>query len=81
MVKDRLRETQVAIKLIKDFFERRLADRLNLMRVSAPLFVRPESGLNDDLSGVEKAVSFKMRKYDQDVEIGQSLAKGKNHRP
>ncbi len=77
MVKDRLRETQVAIKLIKDFFERRLADRLNLMRVSAPLFVRPESGLNDDLSGVEKAVSFKMRKYDQDVEIVQSLAKWK----
>ncbi len=77
MVKAKLRETQVAIKLIKDFFERKLADRLNLMRVSAPLFVKPESGLNDDLSGIEKAVSFKMRKYDEDVEIVQSLAKWK----
>lgn len=77
MVKDRLRETQVAIKLIKDFFERKLADKLNLMRVSAPLFVKPESGLNDNLTGVEKAVSFKMRKYNEDIEIVQSLAKWK----
>ncbi len=77
MVQVRLRETQVAIKRIKDFFERKLASELNLMRVSAPLFVKPESGLNDNLSGIEKAVSFKMRKYDQDVEIVQSLAKWK----
>lgn len=71
------REMQVAIKLIKDYFERRLADRLNLTRVSAPLFVKPETGLNDNLTGVEKAVSFKMRKYDQELEIVQSLAKWK----
>ena len=45
--------------------------------MSAPLFVRPESGLNDNLSGVEKAVSFKMRKYNQEIEIVQSLASGK----
>lgn len=77
MVQVKLRETQVAIKRIKDFFERKLASELNLMRVSAPLFVKPESGLNDNLSGVEKAVSFKMRKYDEDVEIVQSLAKWK----
>lgn len=77
MVQVKLRETQVAIKLIKDFFERKLASKLNLMRVSAPLFVKPESGLNDNLSGVEKAVSFKMRKYNEDVEIVQSLAKWK----
>lgn len=71
------RQTQIAIKEIKDFFERKLADRLNLIRVSAPLFIRPESGLNDNLSGVEKAVSFQMRKYGQDIEIVQSLAKWK----
>lgn len=71
------RETQVAIKLLKDFFERELSVKLNLTRVSAPLFVRPESGLNDNLTGVEKAVSFKMRKYDESIEIVQSLAKWK----
>ncbi len=53
-----LRETQVAIKEIKDFFQRELAKQLNLTRVSAPLFVLPESGLNDNLNGVERPVSF-----------------------
>lgn len=72
-----IRETQIAIKTIKDYFERELANELNLIRVSAPLFVRPESGLNDNLSGVEKAVSFSMRKYNQEIEIVQSLAKWK----
>ena len=52
-------DTQIAIKLIKDTFERELAKELDLMRVSAPLFVEPETGLNDNLSGVEKAVNFK----------------------
>ena len=64
-------------KFIKDFFERKLSANLNLTRVSAPLFVRPETGMNDNLTGVEKAVSFKMRKYDTDLEIVQSLAKWK----
>ncbi len=72
-----LRDTQIAIKEIKDFFENRLAKELNLIRVSAPLFVKPESGLNDNLTGKEKAVSFQMRKYEQDLEIVQSLAKWK----
>lgn len=72
-----LRETQLAIKSIKDFFERELANTLNLARVSAPLFVRPETGLNDNLSGVEKAVGFDIRKYGIHVEIVQSLAKWK----
>ena len=53
-----LRETQVAIKEIKDFFQRELAKQLNLTRVSAPLFVLPESGLNDNLNGVERPVQF-----------------------
>lgn len=71
------KETQIAIKQIKDYFEKKLSDRLNLIRVSAPLFVRPESGLNDNLTGIEKAVSFQMRKYNQNIEIVQSLAKWK----
>ena len=71
------RESQVAIKLIKDFFERKLSANLNLTRVSAPLFIRPETGINDNLTGVEKAVSFKMRKYNKNLEIVQSLAKWK----
>ena len=53
-----LRRTQVAIKKVKDFFERDLAIQLNLTRVSAPLFVGRSSGLNDDLNGVERPVSF-----------------------
>ena len=77
MKKLEVRETQIGIKIIKDFFERELAKKLNLIRVSAPLFVRPESGLNDNLSGVEKAVSFNMRKYNEEIEIVQSLAKWK----
>lgn len=71
------RESQVGIKLIKDYFERKLAEKLNLTRVSAPLFVKPETGINDNLSGSEKAVSFEMRKYGQGLEIVQSLAKWK----
>ena len=71
------REAQVGIKQIKDFFERRLAENLNLTRVSAPLFVKPETGLNDNLSGTEKPVVFEMRKYGQTLEIVQSLAKWK----
>lgn len=71
------RETQVAIKLIKDYFETKLSEKLKLIRVSAPLFVTPRSGLNDNLTGVEKAVSFEMRKYNEKIEIVQSLAKWK----
>ncbi len=53
-----IRETEVAIKKVKDFFEKALAVNLNLTRVSAPLFVDPDSGLNDNLNGVERPVSF-----------------------
>lgn len=73
-----IRETEVAIKEVKDFFERELAKQLNLTRVSAPLFVRPESGLNDNLNGVERPVSFGIREQnDAVVEIVHSLAKWK----
>ena len=53
-----LLETEVAIKAAKDIFENQLAAVLGLTRVSAPLFVRPETGLNDDLNGVERPVQF-----------------------
>ena len=53
-----LHDTQVAIKTVKDFFQSTLTERLNLLRVSAPLFVTPQSGLNDNLNGVERPVSF-----------------------
>ena len=73
-----LRETQIAIKIIKDFFQRELAKQLNLTRVSAPLFVIPESGLNDNLSGVERPVTFGIREQeDKEAEIVHSLAKWK----
>lgn len=73
-----IRETEIAIKLVKDYFERVLAEELNLTRVSAPLFVRPESGLNDNLNGVERPVSFGIKEQgDKEVEIVHSLAKWK----
>ena len=71
-----VKETQVAIKKIKDFFERDLAMALNLTRVSAPLFVNSESGLNDNLNGVERAVNFDIHSG-ENIEIVHSLAKWK----
>ena len=73
-----LRETEAAIKCLKDYFERSLAAALNLTRVSAPLFVRPETGLNDNLNGVERPVAFGVKDLaDGTCEIVQSLAKWK----
>lgn len=75
-----IRETEVAIKKVKDFFEKALAANLNLTRVSAPLFVDPESGLNDNLNGVERPVDFDiMEQNGRVVEIVHSLAKWKRH--
>ncbi len=71
-----IRQTEVAIKKVKDFFERDLAIGLNLTRVSAPLFVSPESGLNDNLNGVERPVSFDTISGSE-LEIVHSLAKWK----
>lgn len=70
-------ETQMAIKAIKDMFEDELSLNLNLIRVSAPLFVGRNSGLNDDLSGFEKAVHFSHGEIDDTLEIVHSLAKWK----
>ncbi len=71
-------ETQRAIKKIKDFFQQELAYGLSLRRVSAPLFVTPTSGLNDNLNGVERTVDFTVLDMNETkVEIVQSLAKWK----
>ena len=72
-----LLETQIAIKFVKDTFEQKLANALNLTRVSAPLFVYSNSGLNDYLSGFERPVSFKALEFNDDIEIVHSLAKWK----
>ena len=72
-----LRDTQRAIKLIKDTFQKELARELNLDRVTAPIIVKQGSGINDDLSGVERKVSFTMKEVEGTAEIVQSLAKWK----
>ena len=72
-----VRETQKGIKVIKDNFQRYLAVALNLERVSAPLFVTLQSGLNDDLNGVERPVQFDIRDLKADVQVVHSLAKWK----
>lgn len=74
-----IRQTEVAIKKVKDFFERDLAIQLNLTRVSAPLFVDRNSGLNDTLNGVERPVHFDIKGLDYEVEVVQSLAKWKRY--
>ncbi len=72
-----LRQTEVAIKKVKDFFERDLAIELGLIRVSAPLFVDKDSGMNDTLNGTERAVSFDIKDTGHTMEIVHSLAKWK----
>lgn len=73
-----VRETQRAIKAVKDTFEKKLSAALNLERITAPLFVKKHSGVNDDLNGVERSVSFDIKElHGVHAEIVQSLAKWK----
>lgn len=73
-------ETQRAIKKIKDYFQQELAYGLNLRRVSAPRFVDPATGMNDNLNGVERRVNFTLLDIDEkEVEVVQSLAKWKRY--
>ena len=73
-----LHDTQIGIKTVKDFFQNMLAERMHLLRVSAPLFVDPNSGLNDNLNGVERPVVFGIKEQnDYKAEIVHSLAKWK----
>ena len=60
-----LHDTQIGIKTVKDFFQKLLSERLNLHRVSAPLFVDPDSGLNDNLNGVERPVTFGIKEQNE----------------
>lgn len=86
MYKDRLKnytsllnlmETQIAIKFVKDSFQKEMTKSLNLLRVTAPIFVFSKSGINDHLSGVEIPVQFNVNGYEDTIEIVQSLAKWK----
>ena len=70
-------ETQKAIKFVKDAFQNDFAESLSLSRVTAPLFVIPTTGLNDNLNGVERPVSFDIPSANENAEIVQSLAKWK----
>jgi len=72
-----IRETEVAIKQLKDFFQQTLSKKQNLTRVSAPIMVKRSSGLNDDLNGVERPVRFDIKETGEDIEIVHSLAKWK----
>jgi aspartate--ammonia ligase len=73
-----LRQTEQGIKLIKDFFQQNLATELRLRRVTAPLFVLKGLGINDDLNGVERAVTFPIKDLgDREAEVVHSLAKWK----
>ncbi|MBQ8928204.1 MAG: aspartate--ammonia ligase [Oscillospiraceae bacterium] len=72
-----LRETQHAIKYIKDLFQQTLSFALTLDRVTAPLIVRAGSGINDDLNGVERKVDFSIKEINDNAEVVQSLAKWK----
>ena len=73
-------DTQKAIKFIKDKFQKYLSKNLNLLRVSAPIFVEAVTGLNDDLNGIERKVSFTPLFDDNArLEVVQSLAKWKRH--
>jgi aspartate--ammonia ligase len=71
-----LRQTEQAIRLVKEFFQTNLAFELNLIRVTAPLFVLSGTGINDDLNGVERPVVFPVKSLQENrAEIVQSLAK------
>ncbi len=75
-----LHDTQIAIKTVKDFFQKSLSEQLNLLRVTAPLFVLPSSGFNDNLNGVERPVTFGIKEQDDnEAEIVHSLAKWKRY--
>ena len=74
-----VKETEKAIKYVRDNFEKELCKKLNLTRVSAPLFVFPSTGLNDNLNGYERRVSFDVKNIAEEVEVVQSLAKWKRN--
>ena len=72
-----LHDTQLAIKTVKDFFQGMLAQRLSLTRVSAPLFVDPDTGLNDNLNGYERPVAFGIKEQNEKTAEVISIASRK----
>ena len=73
-----LKQTEKAIKLVKDFFQQDLSSELKLSRITAPLFVMKGTGINDDLNGIERPVTFPVKELnDQVAEVVHSLAKWK----
>ena len=70
-----LEETEQAIKFVKDTFEKSLAKALQLTRVSAPLFVLPSTGLNDELNGTERRVRFEIKGINEPAEIIQKIGR------
>ena len=73
-----MKQTELGIKQIKDFFQQNLSSELRLRRVTAPLFVLKGMGINDDLNGVERPVTFPIKDLaDQQAEVVHSLAKWK----
>ncbi len=72
-------QTERALKEIKTVFEEKLSAALNLTRISAPLFVSRESGMNDNLNGIERPVSFDLKATGETAEVVQSLAKWKRY--
>lgn len=72
-------QTEEGIKLIKDSFERELAKELDLIRVSAPFFVRDGTGIQDDLDGMQKPVGFRVKHDDREIQMVHSLAKWKRY--
>ena len=71
------KENEEAIVKVRSYFETNLSKKLHLLRVTAPLFVKSKTGINDDLNGLEKPVSFYLDNYENNVEIVHSLAKWK----
>lgn len=75
-----VKETQEAIKYIRDTFQKEFGKEMNLLRISAPLFVTKSSGLNDNLNGIERPVSFDIQEMSgEQIEVVQSLAKWKRY--
>ena len=75
-----VKETQEAIKYIRDTFQREFGKEMNLLRISAPLFVTKSSGLNDNLNGIERPVGFDIQEMPgEQIEVVQSLAKWKRY--
>ena len=73
-----IRDTEAAIVFIRETFQDKIAEKLNVQRMSAPMFVEKSTGLNDNLNGVERPVSFDMKAMPNDtIEVVHSLAKWK----